>query len=94
MFSSLSQQIQINVDVVHENSRAVADLADTQAATDQQFYISGDTLIHQPLEKIPKRYPDIDLALIHLGGVVPGCCRKKLCREIKLVILLLPMPEG
>ncbi|MBE9158084.1 MBL fold metallo-hydrolase [Nodosilinea sp. LEGE 06152] len=33
-----------------------------------RLYISGDTLMHQPLEEIPKRYPDIDLALIHLGG--------------------------
>lgn len=33
-----------------------------------RLYISGDTLIHQPLEEIPKRYPDINLALIHLGG--------------------------
>ncbi|PSN10921.1 MBL fold metallo-hydrolase [filamentous cyanobacterium CCT1] len=33
-----------------------------------RLYISGDTLMHQPLEEIPKRYPSIDLALIHLGG--------------------------
>lgn len=33
-----------------------------------RLYISGDTLVYQPLEEIPKRYPNIDLALIHLGG--------------------------
>jgi len=33
-----------------------------------RLYITGDTLIHQPMTKIPLRYPDIDLALIHLGG--------------------------
>lgn len=33
-----------------------------------RLYISGDTLIHQPLTEIPRRYPKIDLALIHLGG--------------------------
>ena len=33
-----------------------------------RLYISGDTLVHQALTKIPLRYPDIDLALIHLGG--------------------------
>jgi L-ascorbate metabolism protein UlaG (beta-lactamase superfamily) len=33
-----------------------------------RFYISGDTLVHDDLKEIPKRYPDIDLALLHLGG--------------------------
>jgi L-ascorbate metabolism protein UlaG (beta-lactamase superfamily) len=33
-----------------------------------RIYITGDTLLHDRLEQIPKRYPDIDLALIHLGG--------------------------
>ncbi len=33
-----------------------------------RLYISGDTLIHKDLKQIPKRYPDIDLALLHLGG--------------------------
>ncbi|HEX2053540.1 MAG TPA: MBL fold metallo-hydrolase [Actinomycetota bacterium] len=33
-----------------------------------RMYITGDTLLHDRLEQIPKRYPDIDLALIHLGG--------------------------
>lgn len=31
-------------------------------------YITGDTLLHDRLAEIPKRYPDIDLCLIHLGG--------------------------
>ena len=29
--------------------------------------ITGDTLLHDRLEEIPRRYPDIDLCLIHLG---------------------------
>lgn len=33
-----------------------------------RLYITGDTLIHQRLREIPKRFPDIDLALLHLGG--------------------------
>ena len=33
-----------------------------------RLHISGDTLIHGALEEIPRRYPDIDLALLHLGG--------------------------
>jgi L-ascorbate metabolism protein UlaG (beta-lactamase superfamily) len=33
-----------------------------------RLYITGDTLIHEQLKEIPDRYPDIDLALLHLGG--------------------------
>eukprot|EP00743_Colponemidia_sp_Colp-15_P010888 GILK01012060.1.p1 GENE.GILK01012060.1~~GILK01012060.1.p1 ORF type:complete len:351 (+),score=49.71 GILK01012060.1:121-1173(+) len=33
-----------------------------------RMYISGDTLVHSELKEIPKRFPDIDLALLHLGG--------------------------
>jgi L-ascorbate metabolism protein UlaG (beta-lactamase superfamily) len=33
-----------------------------------RIYISGDTLMYKDLKEIPKRYPDIDLALLHLGG--------------------------
>lgn len=33
-----------------------------------RIYISGDTLMVPELHEIPKRYPDIDLMLIHLGG--------------------------
>ena len=33
-----------------------------------RMYISGDTLIINDLKEIPRRYPDIDLALLHLGG--------------------------
>jgi L-ascorbate metabolism protein UlaG (beta-lactamase superfamily) len=33
-----------------------------------RLYITGDTLLHDDLREIPKRYPDIDLALFHLGG--------------------------
>lgn len=33
-----------------------------------RLYISGDTLVHDALKQIPKEYPNIDLALLHLGG--------------------------
>jgi L-ascorbate metabolism protein UlaG (beta-lactamase superfamily) len=33
-----------------------------------RLYISGDTLIFDDLKEIPNRFPEIDLALIHLGG--------------------------
>jgi L-ascorbate metabolism protein UlaG (beta-lactamase superfamily) len=33
-----------------------------------RLYITGDTLIFDELKEIPRRYKDIDLALLHLGG--------------------------
>lgn len=33
-----------------------------------RMYISGDTLVHDRLRQIPRRFPDVDLALLHLGG--------------------------
>jgi L-ascorbate metabolism protein UlaG (beta-lactamase superfamily) len=33
-----------------------------------RLYITGDTLVHDDLKEIPRRYPEIDLALFHLGG--------------------------
>jgi L-ascorbate metabolism protein UlaG (beta-lactamase superfamily) len=36
--------------------------------TSFRIYISGDTLVYEDIKEIPRRYPDIDLALIHLGG--------------------------
>ncbi|HXS98035.1 MAG TPA: MBL fold metallo-hydrolase [Candidatus Limnocylindrales bacterium] len=37
-------------------------------AGEYRLYISGDTLVYNDIEEIPHRYPDIDLALLHLGG--------------------------
>jgi L-ascorbate metabolism protein UlaG (beta-lactamase superfamily) len=33
-----------------------------------RMYITGDTVIHDDLNEIPKRFPGVDLALLHLGG--------------------------
>jgi L-ascorbate metabolism protein UlaG (beta-lactamase superfamily) len=33
-----------------------------------RMYITGDTLLYDRLKEIPERYPEIDLALLHLGG--------------------------
>jgi L-ascorbate metabolism protein UlaG (beta-lactamase superfamily) len=33
-----------------------------------RLYITGDTMLHDRLEDIPRSYPDIDLGLIHAGG--------------------------
>jgi L-ascorbate metabolism protein UlaG (beta-lactamase superfamily) len=38
------------------------------ARTALRLYITGDTLVFDDLHEIPKRYPDIDLGLFHLGG--------------------------
>jgi L-ascorbate metabolism protein UlaG (beta-lactamase superfamily) len=37
-------------------------------ATTLRLYITGDTLVHDDLREIPRRFPGIDLALLHLGG--------------------------
>jgi hypothetical protein len=33
-----------------------------------RIYITGDTLFFDELKEIPRRFPDIDLALLHLWG--------------------------
>jgi L-ascorbate metabolism protein UlaG (beta-lactamase superfamily) len=38
------------------------------ADPDLRLYISGDTLMYNGLAEIRRRYPDIDLGLVHLGG--------------------------
>ncbi|MBV9595091.1 MAG: MBL fold metallo-hydrolase [Actinobacteria bacterium] len=41
--------------------------------TELRVYISGDTLLIEELAEIPRRYPQIDAALLHLGGTrLPG----------------------
>lgn len=34
----------------------------------RRIYISGDTLYYDDLREIPRRYPDLDVGLLHLGG--------------------------
>lgn len=33
-----------------------------------RIYISGDTMVYGDIEEIPRRFPGVDLALLHLGG--------------------------
>ncbi|HEX9992072.1 MAG TPA: MBL fold metallo-hydrolase [Acidimicrobiales bacterium] len=33
-----------------------------------RIYVTGDTLFVDELREIPRRHPDVDLALVHLGG--------------------------
>ncbi|MFG1929391.1 MBL fold metallo-hydrolase [Mycobacterium sp. NPDC048908] len=45
-------------------------LLDFSSGSDHLYrlYITGDTMLVDSLEEIPRRYPDIDLGLIHTGG--------------------------
>lgn len=42
--------------------------ADETAPPSLRLYISGDTLMYEGLREIPQRHPEIDVALLHLGG--------------------------
>lgn len=44
------------------------ELQSPNEARSLRIYISGDTLVYDEIREIPVRFPDIDLALIHLGG--------------------------
>ncbi|MEU2711533.1 MBL fold metallo-hydrolase [Streptomyces sp. NPDC007205] len=38
-----------------------------------RLYVSGDTLLYDGLDRIARRFPDADLAVLHLGGTrLPG----------------------
>jgi L-ascorbate metabolism protein UlaG (beta-lactamase superfamily) len=47
---------------------SMLDFGDEGGEIRLRMYISGDTLIHECLREIPRRFPDVDLALWHLGG--------------------------
>ncbi|MBQ5949214.1 MBL fold metallo-hydrolase [Massilia sp. ST3] len=47
---------------------AVLDFGADSQAPDYRMYISGDTLVYEDIQAIPKYFPGIDLALLHLGG--------------------------
>ena len=44
------------------------ELENVSGKTVVRLYITGDTLVCDELKEIPRRYPDIDLGLYHLGG--------------------------
>ena len=48
------------------SSRTSGDTAGVRP--DLRLYITGDTILYEGLREIPERYPEIDLALLHLGG--------------------------
>src|SRR5204863_6430686 len=47
---------------------SMLDFQDASGGQLLRMYITGDTLIHDDLSEIPKRFPGVDLALLHLGG--------------------------
>jgi len=47
---------------------SMLEFGEPEGETRLRMYISGDTLIHERLREIPRRFPDVDLALLHLGG--------------------------
>jgi L-ascorbate metabolism protein UlaG (beta-lactamase superfamily) len=47
---------------------SVIDFQTSEGLAALRLYITGDTLVFDDLKEIPKRYPDIDLGLFHLGG--------------------------
>jgi L-ascorbate metabolism protein UlaG (beta-lactamase superfamily) len=51
--------------------QVMGSMLEFQNANDQtlvRIYISGDTLLFDALQEIPKRYPNIDMGIFHLGG--------------------------
>ncbi|HKN85846.1 MAG TPA: MBL fold metallo-hydrolase [Nitrospiraceae bacterium] len=54
--------------VLPEVMGSLLEFQSTSDATLFRIYITGDTLVIDDLKDIPRRYPDINLALLHLGG--------------------------
>lgn len=51
-----------------ETMGSMLEFQGTRGTSIYNLYISGDTLVFDDIRAIPQRYPDIDLALLHLGG--------------------------
>jgi L-ascorbate metabolism protein UlaG (beta-lactamase superfamily) len=52
---------------------SLLEFGDTTGAVAQRVYLTGDTLMYDAIHEIARRCPDIDLAVIHLGGTtLPG----------------------
>jgi L-ascorbate metabolism protein UlaG (beta-lactamase superfamily) len=47
---------------------SMLDFVDGGGENLMRMYVSGDTLIHDRLREVPRRFPNVDLALLHLGG--------------------------
>jgi L-ascorbate metabolism protein UlaG (beta-lactamase superfamily) len=52
---------------------SLLELGDTSGDVAQRVYLSGDTLMCDGVREVARRHPDIDLAVVHLGGTtLPG----------------------
>ncbi len=52
---------------------SVLEFGDRAGEVRRVLYVSGDTLMYDGLAEIAARYPDIHLAVLHLGGTtLPG----------------------
>jgi L-ascorbate metabolism protein UlaG (beta-lactamase superfamily) len=51
-----------------ETMGSVWELYRGQSLDGPRLYVSGDTLMHEDIGDIPRQFPDVDLALVHLGG--------------------------
>lgn len=47
---------------------SVLEFSDPDGLPDLRLLISGDTIMDRRLDAIPRRFPDIDVAIVHLGG--------------------------
>jgi L-ascorbate metabolism protein UlaG (beta-lactamase superfamily) len=56
--------------VLPEVMGSVLELRPRPGAAPFRLYITGDTLVIDDLKELPVRYPDLDLALLHLGGTM------------------------
>lgn len=63
---------------------SMLDFRNTNSEHGYRMYISGDTMVFDDIKKIPRRYPDVDLALFHLGGT----------RLLNLVTVTMDAKEG
>lgn len=54
--------------VLPKGMGVILDLSTERTST--RIWISGDTLLFDDLREAPKRFPDVDLALLHVGGEV------------------------
>lgn len=52
---------------------SLLELADSSGEVSGRLYLTGDTLMYDGVREIARRYPDLDLAVLHLGGTtLPG----------------------
>jgi L-ascorbate metabolism protein UlaG (beta-lactamase superfamily) len=47
---------------------SILEFSNSAGSNSYRMYISGDTLVYDDIAEIPRRFPNIDLALLHLGG--------------------------